>query len=360
MKVYCYPVDRESTYVPLLFDGIEDSYERVYRQDGSLLDAIEELAAGAHLIVHIHWEEFVLRDCRTEREADAAATAFVQQIAAVHDRGGAIVWTVHNEVPHEIAYHRQFFALRAALARHADVVLLHNAESRRVLERQVRLDPARLRYLPHPSYIGRLEDESALARELHRTVPDGRIQGFGWIRRQKGFGPMIDMLPLDYLQRRNAYVRISGRGPEAAAIAADYARRTDVEWDLRHVPDAEIPSLLRSATCVVLPYERNLTSGVASIATSVGAMIVAVDLPQLRELLPPASHEFLYPQGDAHAFRAAIDRVFAITLDERRSIVDAQLAVARTLRPRNVAQRLAAIYREVVSLRTTGTGSARL
>jgi hypothetical protein len=68
----------------------------------------------------------------------------------------------------------------------------------------------------------------------------------------------------------------------------------------------------------------------------------------------------LYPQGDAHAFRAAIDRVFAITLDERRSIVDAQLAVARTLRPRNVAQRLAAIYREVVSLRTTGTGSARL
>ena len=351
MKVYCYPADRNSTYVPLLFEGIEDAYERVSRQDGSLRDALDDLEAGRQTIVHIHWEEFVLRASRSEDEADAAAAAFVREIEEIREREGAIVWTVHNEIPHEIPYHRQFLAMRCALARCADAILVHNAASRDALAAQVALDSSRLRFLPHPSYLGRHEDEATLQAGL-RVPPDRRIQAFGWIRLQKGFGQMVGMLPADYLQSRGAHVRISGRGVEAAAVIAQQAERTDVHWDLRLVPDAEIPSLLRSAACVVLPYERVLTSGVALLAISVGAMIVGVDIPQLRELLPSASHRYLYPQGDARAFRRIVDDVLALTLEERRQILDANLAVARELRPSEIAGRLAEIYRQVVAARS--------
>ncbi len=348
MKVYCYPADRNSTYVPLLFEGIEDTYERVYRQDGSLRDAIDDLEAGRNVIVHIHWEEFVLRECCSEADADAAAAAFIRDLAAIHEYEGAIVWTVHNELPHEILYHRQFLAMRRELARHADAILLHNDASYDVLAAQVTLDPSRVRQLRHPSYLGRLEDEATLRAALSEP-PDRRIQGFGWIRLQKGFGQMIGMLPADFLQSRGAHVRISGQGVEAAAVIAQQAERTDVHWDLRHVPDAEIPSLLRSASCVVLPYERVLTSGVAMLAMSVGAMIVAVDRPQLRELWPSTSHRYLYSQGDAEAFRRIIDDVFGLSPEERRTILEANLAVAYELRPSKIARGLAAIYREAVA-----------
>ena len=359
MKVYCYPVDRKSSYVPLLFAGIEDAYQPIYRQDGSLRDALDDLAAGRDVIVHVHWEEFVLRDCGFEAEADAAAAAFVAELAAISDHyNGTIVWTIHNELPHEIPFHRQFLALRRALARYADAILVHNDASRDVLAAQVTLDLSRVRKLLHPSYLGRHENEATLQAGLSEP-PDQCIAGFGWIREQKGFGQMIGMLPADFLQARGAYIRISGYGPGAAAVMAQHAHRPDVQWDIRHVPDAEIPDLLRSASCVVLPYERVLTSGVALLALSVGALIVAVDCSQLRELLPARSLPFLYARGDARAFRTIIDHVFELSLQERREILEANLAVARALRPSIIAQRLAAIYREVMAMNArSGTGTA--
>jgi beta-1,4-mannosyltransferase len=262
------------------------------------------------------------------------------------------VWTVHNELPHEIPYHSEFLAMRRALARHADAILLHDVASHAVLAAQIALDRSRVYLLPHPSYLGRHEDEATLQAGLLRGPLERRIQAFGWIRLQKGYGQMIRMLPADFLQSRAAHVCISGEGPEAAAVIAEQAERTDVHWDLRHVPGREIPSLLRSATCVILPYERMFTSGVALLAMSVGALIVAVDRPQLRELLPATSHRFLYPRGDAEALRRIVDGVFALSPFERRTILEANLVVARDVRPSEIARRLAAIYRDVVATRS--------
>ena len=347
MNVYCYPVDRNSTYVPLLFHGIEDAFQPVYREDGSLTDAARKLDEGTTVIVHVHWEEFVLRDCRTEAEAEAAARAFVRELGGIRSRGGALVWTVHNELPHEIPFHRQFLTMRAALARQADAILVHDGASLDILATQVAFDRSRAHVLPHPSYIGRLEDEATLRAGLRDAPVERRIQAFGWIRRQKGFAEMIGMLPAAYLQSRDAHIRISGSGLEAAAVIAQQPLRTDVRWDVRHVPDREIPELLRSAACVILPYERVLTSGVALLALSVGALIVAVDIPQFRELLPAANRRFLYPPADAHALRRVLDDVFALGAHERRAILEANVAVARGIAPAEIARRLAAIYRRV-------------
>ncbi len=345
-NVYCYPASRESSYVPLLFAGIEARYRCVYREDGSLADARAELAAGGEPIVHVHWEEFVVRECASEAEADRAAAAFSERLAAIHANGGRIAWTVHNEFPHEIAFARAFLAMRATLADLADVVLVHNTVSIDVLAAQVALDRSKVRVLPHPSYLGRQESEAALDAGLAEPY-ERRIQAFGWIRLQKGFGEMIAMLPAAWLAARGAHVRISGEGGEAAAVRERVVERRDVRWDIRHVPDAEVPRLLRGAACVVLPYERVLTSGVALLAMSAGAILVAVDIPQLRELIPAPSRRFLYSRGDAAALRRIVDDVFALSDTERRAIVDANLRVARDLHPTKIARRLAAIYDDV-------------
>jgi beta-1,4-mannosyltransferase len=354
-RVYCYPVSRNSTYVPLLFDGIEDRYERIYREDGSLDDAIAEIDAGRAVVVHIHWEEFVFRDCMTDAEADAAAATFARQIGALRERNAPIVWTVHNELPHLIGFHDRFLATRVLLARAADAILVHNATSIDVLATQVDLDRAKVSLLPHPSYLDRFESEATLLDGLDEPH-ERRIQSFGWIRLQKGFGEMIEMLSPSYLRSRGASIRISGEGAEATAVIARVADRTDVEWDIRHVPDAEVPRLLRSAACVVLPYERVLTSGVALLAMSVGALLVAVDIPQLRELLPVENRRFLYPRGDGAALRRAIDDALGLSAFDRRRRIDANLAIARDVRPRAIARRLADVY-DRVTARRFGTGA---
>jgi glycosyltransferase involved in cell wall biosynthesis len=109
-----------------------------------------------------------------------------------------------------------------------------------------------------------------------------------------------------------------------------------------------VPALLRSALCVVLPYERVLTSGAALLAMSVGAMLVAVDFPQLRELVAAESRRFLYPRGEGAALRRTIDAVAALSRDERRAIADANLAIARSLHPAVISARLATIYDALV------------
>ncbi|WP_428391127.1 glycosyltransferase [Lichenicoccus sp.] len=341
--VYCYPVSRESAYVPLLFRGIEAQYCPIYRQEGFFTEAIAELAAGRRVIVHVHWEEFVLRACRTDQEAAHAAEGFERSLGEVRDRGGIIFWTVHNEVPHLIGFGEQFLRLRAYLARIADVILVHNATTTEILAAQVNLDRAKARLLPHPSYVGEFEDETALVAGLD-TCPDRIIQGFGWVRVQKGFGEMIGMLPPSFVDSRSARIRISGEGVEAPAVIATNPGREDVVWDLRHVPNREVPALLRSACCLVLPYTRVLTSGIALVAMSVGVPLVAVDIPQFRDLLPPENHPLLFPRGDAHAFRRCIDHALSLSTAQRRRLVEANLKLARLLRPHRIAQQLAALF----------------
>ena len=343
MKVYCYPVSRDSAYVPLLFTGLEDRYQPVYREEGPLRRAIDEIKGGRPVIVHIHWEEFVFRACTSDAQADAAAADFLGELSEIKALNGPIAWTIHNELPHVLGFHRQFLAVRRRLAGLADVILVHNAASIDALAAQVDLDRGKVQRLAHPSYLGRHENEATLQRGLaapHAPV----IQGFGWIRLQKGFGAMIDMLPPAFLAPRGLGIRISGRGEEAAAVKAQHATRTDVDWDIRHVPDAEAPGLLRSAACVVLPYERVLTSGVALLAMSVGAMLVAVDIPQLRELVPDVNHRFLYPRADTAAFQAVIDTVLSLSRRDRRDAVSSNISVARDICPLKVARKLACTY----------------
>ena len=342
--VHCYPVSAGSKYVPLLFEGIGDRYRPIYGEL-SLAPAITDADASGESILHVHWDEFVLRECRTGDEADAAVSRFRDDLAAFKARGGTVFWTVHNEVPHTIGFRDEFLAVRRLVADAADRILVHNEASIGALSRQVGLDRSKVRILPHPSYLGRCESEAALQDGLRRPH-DAVIQCFGWIRRQKGIAEMVHGLPEAFLLPRGLRIRVSGHGEETAAVKAECAGRDDVEWDVRHVPDGEAASLLRSAACVVLPYERVLTSGVALLALSVGAMLVAVDVPQMRELLPPSPARFLYPRGDAAALRDAIDAVIALQPADRARTIEDNLVVARSLRPELVARRLADLYDE--------------
>jgi beta-1,4-mannosyltransferase len=341
MDVFCYPAGRKSIYIPLLFSGIRDRYEPVL---GSSPDAaIARLRRGERAILHIHWEEFIFARRTTAEEANSAAAEFAAAIHLFKSLGGVVFWTAHNVVPHQLPYLEQFLEVRRLLAGIADAILLHNACSADLLRSQVELPPSRVHVVPHPAYLGLYEPE-VVADAGIGAPSDRTLLCFGSVRRQKGFGRLIDMLPAPFLEARRARIRVSGTGSEARRVRDAHADRPDVTWDLRYVPMDEAPGLIRGSACVILPYETFLTSGVALLVLSVGGVLAAADAPQFREILPPASHRFLYRPGDAADARRVVDAVLALSAEDRAAIQQANLDVAKRYRAATVGPQLAALY----------------
>lgn len=346
MKVFCCPVSEASIYARITSSSFGDCYEYVYREQGSIRQAIGWLQSGVPVLVHVQWEEFFLEGARTEAEAQVASSEAQRHIRRFLSLGGKIAWTVHNRTPHHVPFINEFLSLRRFLAKSANIVLAHNDASVTLLQDEFGVARERIRKLPHPSYLGFYEDEERAANSVDQ-VPGRVILGFGSMRSQKGYARMLEMLPPEFMAAQNARIRLSGRGQAGGELRRRHADRPDVDWDLRYVPDNEVPDLIRSAACVVLPYEAFLTSGAALLVLTCGGTIVAPQAPQFREMLPPPLQRFLYEPGNAADMQRAVVAALTLSPAERRSLRIAAVEVARDLHPSRISAQLRGIYDEL-------------
>ncbi|WP_342152848.1 glycosyltransferase [Methylorubrum sp. SB2] len=292
--------------------------------------------------MHVQWEEFALTGCADELEARRRGERFAHVLEAYQNRGGRVVLTIHNEEPHSGVFIDTFMMLRRAVGRLADLVLVHDAHAAELMRRQIG-DAARIAILPHPSSLDVYESAATLTAALP-AAPSRTLLGFGAMRAQKGFADMINHLPPEFLAERGARLRFSGVGDVAASLAECHGDRTDIDFDIRYVPDDEVPALLRGSAAVVLPYKRMLTSGVALLTMSCGGVIVAPDLPPMRLLLPEVGHNLLFRPDDADDFRRAADAALTLSQDARRLLIAEGLDIARAHHPRIVSARLSTHY----------------
>ena len=343
MKVFCYAAGKTSLYIPLLYGSIKAQFQPETGVAAHPRHALKALRDGQDVIIHIHWEEFVLQKAATPEAARALSLLFQEQMRAFRRAGGRIFWTIHNTLPHRVPHIAQFLDIRRFLADIVDGILVHNASAIPILQAQFDLPIEKVCVLPHPAYTGLYEAE-AVAEAAVGAAADRTLLCFGSVRLQKNIGGFIDMVPPGFLSEQQARIRVSGTGPEAETVQSLHAHRSDVEWDLRYVPMEEAPALMRSAACVVLPYENFLTSGVALLVLSVAGLLVAADAPQFREILPAQSHRFLYAPGDPLHLQQVIREVLALSLVDRAAICRANFEAARRYAPAKVGAQLAAYY----------------
>jgi glycosyltransferase involved in cell wall biosynthesis len=100
-----------------------------------------------------------------------------------------------------------------------------------------------------------------------------------------------------------------GRADEAFAERVNQLSHLDPDHVrfCGYVPDDDVQALLATAGVVALPYTNTTQSGVAAMALTAGACVVASDLPGLRFGLGDAA--LFVPVGDPRALGAAIDEV---------------------------------------------------
>ena len=341
-----YVIYRNNPYHSLLYRGLEGRY---VAERGTIDDAIarQKSAGSTPQLFHVHWEEHALRPARTLAEAYAATEYVLASIDAFQELGGKVVWTVHNETPHELSHLDAFLAMRRGLMERADCICVHNLRSVEVLSQQGALSPERLYYLPHASYAGVYEPLPPTTDEPSKTVLI-----FGMIRRYKGLAGFLSAFRESGLVDKGIRLRLSGEplGDDdyADELKRDHGDAPGVHLDFRRVPEDEVATLFRDSACLALPYERFLSSGALLAAMTCGTPVVGPNATPLSEVLPPENLPFLYEEGVEGDIINRIEAVVALPEDARRVMREAALRRAAYLHPDRISRQLGALYDDLV------------
>jgi glycosyltransferase involved in cell wall biosynthesis len=327
---------------------------------GTIGDALalqDQQAARDRVIFHLHWEDAVYRNEPDETAAWQAAQHFLADLESFLDRGGHLVWTLHNEVPHDrrrLELHR---ALSEKLGRLAEIVHVHSLAAAAYARAQLGIDAGRLALIHHGSYAplyprlgGRVADSRAalgLAEARRVLLLFGRLGSYkGGFELLTAFGEIDDP---------GLWLVVAGRqidtlAPALAALPPSVRRRVVVED--RFIPHEEVPRLFHVADAVVMPYRASLTSGTALLALSLARPVIAPAFPSLCELLADGVDGLLYRPDSGHALRGALRRFLDLGDAPLRAMQSAARAKAELHDWRQSALLLDGVYaRLLTSLR---------
>jgi len=344
--IFVCPVNPRSKYLQLFSAAFGKNLRCVAGSPDLIEDAIEHAHSG---LLHIQWEEFFFKRCKSQSEADLYLRNFEELIHCYIEAKGKIVLTIHNLQPHIIRFHEHFRVARALLIKVASAIVVHNRASADAIQSMFHCDPQRIHQILHPSSVGVYES----AADALTSIDGGHDEDlliFGRIRRQKGIARAIAALPEQFLKEHGLTLAILGQGEHAATLQVEHVGRRDILWEIGYVPDIEAIHRLRRATCCILAYNHFLTSGVAHLVLSAGGLYVAPRTSQHLDLLPARNHRFLYRDNDDEDFRRAVTEVSALSKSERRQCRLANYHRAIEIAPERVAPQLADLYRSLLQM----------
>jgi glycosyltransferase involved in cell wall biosynthesis len=177
----------------------------------------------------------------------------------------------------------------------------------------------KLRRIPHPVFSPRLT----------LPPPTGRtLLFFGLIRDYKG----LDVLVRALRDVPEARLVVAGDPVDpvepARRLADELGVDGRVDWRLGFVTDDELPSLMREAAAVVLPYRRLDSSGVLATAFGYGRPVVVTDVGSLGEQVREFGAGIVVPPGDPRALADACNRLLQRPRELSRAAAGAEAAAA--------------------------------
>jgi phosphatidylinositol alpha-mannosyltransferase len=172
---------------------------------------------------------------------------------------------------------------------------------------------------------------------------------------RKGVQLLLDCMP-EVVERTRGRARLLVVGDSYLRIKYEAsipgAMRRHIHF-LGHVPSDELPRWYATGDVFVSPATGNESFGIVLLeAMAAGRAIVASDIPGYRSVVTPDVNGVMFPPGDRGALARTLSR---LTNDPERRVLLGARGRARALEfawPR-VADRLEAVYREVLTRRAT-------
>ncbi|GLI26098.1 peptidase M14 [Agromyces rhizosphaerae] len=349
-RVLAYPWYADNPWQSMLYARLpEHGAEVVPLADvAGLTEALREERTPGSTVLHLNWTAPISQSTPDLALAAWQVRSVLDATDAFRARGGTVVWTVHNVLPHEPHHLGPELALCRGLAERADRVMVMNPDTAALASRWYRLPPERTTVVPHPSYLGRFADDvdRATVRERLGLGESERVLlHLGQIRPYKG----LDLLAEAYRRARESDPDLRLLVAGAPGPGADLERTRELLDDLPgvvaslgRVEDDDVQVWMRAADAMVLPYRAALNPSLVWLAATYGLPVLLPDVPALRSLAGPDWVRTFPPTapGLAAALRA-------VASPPPGPVAAAAAADARAVAPEVVAARFAEMVREI-------------
>lgn len=352
--LYFFPDYWTNVYQKMLFGDLQRAghYPVPVADAKAHLDAATK-RPGDPGVFNIQWPDPILQPSPGPFSAQLALDEFTESLLRYKARGGRLVWTVHNVVPHEGKFRWAEVQLGALLAEQADVVHLLSEATIEAAAPYYTIDPAKAVVIEHSSYDGLYPDWISRegARERLGLLPSERVLvTVGGVRPYKGLDRLVDVF--DELSRTDPSLRllIAGRPGKLARSASFEKRCLDhprIEALFEFVPDDQLQVWMRAADLAVLPYRNILNSGSFLLAQSFGLPVVAPRAGALAQY-EDEPHVRLFPADDNAALKACVEQALRDLVDDPDGAAGAARA-AEALAARLSPQRMAGEFADVVA-----------
>ncbi|MCP2371324.1 glycosyltransferase involved in cell wall biosynthesis [Agromyces terreus] len=268
---------------------------RGYRVEGSTdyAEAVAVLGSpDGPDVFHLHWPSPITERAANSGDAEGRTARFMDAIRSFRARGGRLVWTVHNVLPHDTKYSSTATRLHADLAAAADEVHVLTDATAAAVAATYALDEDRITVIPHSSYHGIYGARLPRAEAAEAVGADGdatTVLFFGQVRPYKGVEHLIAGLALADPEGARFQLLLAGNPAPAMRGTLDELERsaTPVAKALRFIEDDEVASWFSAADVTVLPYQNVLNSGTMHLSATFGVPCIL-----------PGVHALTSPYGD--------------------------------------------------------------
>lgn len=252
----------------------------------SLLTQIERLAAGD--IVHIHWTSPILQNAPTRAEADLRLKRLRHVLSSLSRRRIRLIWTIHNKLPHELAFREEEIELYRQLASHADRIHVMAPDTRKLMADTCDLPADRIVTIAHPSYVGVYDgaaDRPMARRSFDLRSSDHAVLFLGQIRPYKGVEMLVDAVSrADRPDERDTVLLLAGAPKDGAdeMVPDLIPPNVRAHTHFGFVPDGAVARWFMAADVAVFPYRAILNSGSVHLAATFRVPVIIPDEAHLR------------------------------------------------------------------------------
>ncbi len=289
------PVGRVNPYQALLYKEMADVGIAVVPIVKSW--NFERLAQIRHkastFVLHIHWTSFVLNSITSYGEAKEKIVEFKRGIDSVVAKGGKIVWTLHNIIPHNGRFFDLEMEVQRYIAYKATVVHVLSAASLDMMSDYISFDHSKVLYAPHPNYLGTYEDY--VTRENARFTlglsADDRVYVLlGALKAYKGLNKLLEAFE-QFCANDSAVPRklIVGGMPDSDPDVTEFVNNCKMSANVliepKKIPANFVQYYMRAADVGLAAYDRMLNSGAILLYQTFDLPVITSNVPAIWENL---------------------------------------------------------------------------
>lgn len=256
-KIIIYPTikEMENRYVNNLYKTIMDTYEvKGY-------DEIENLKERLNAdIYHFNWIESENEKGIKRKINYIKKIVFIEFLKIKNKK---IIWTVHNNVPHEIQRNKTIINFMRFMAKKSDKI--HILCNETINNEYLQKYKDKIVYIPHGDYINNYEKSNVNIYERYKIGKDKKIMLFiGQVKKYKNIELLIKAFKDSKLEDSKFLLLICGKcNDKAYKEELEKLSNKNILFDFNFIKDEEMEAYLRSSQIVVAPYnkESSLNSG---------------------------------------------------------------------------------------------------